>query len=345
MFLTDHILESVPHRQIVFSIPKMLRIYFLYNRNLLPKLSHCGWETVKEVFQTTMGRNDVVPGMAMDIQTYGRWANWNPHLHGVVSDGCFDEEGNFYLLPRISVITLEKVFAGKVLAMLLREEAITKDLAEMILSWRHSGFSSHAKVRLEQGDREGLQSLAQYIVRCPISEEKLLLSPDGQTVICKSVHKPDVKKNFAVYDVLEFLAALSSHIPAAGKKMVLYYGWYSQASRGKRKREGKSLGDEIAFHQFDDDNRILRYRWSQLIKMIYADPLICSRCGGRMRIIAFIRDKVVIERILKHLGLSEELPHAHSPPHTGPPEPPITYEPFYDDLPLSEQAELAQTVR
>jgi hypothetical protein len=323
----------------------MLRIYFLYNRSLLSKFSHCGWETLKEVFQATIGRNDVVPGMAMDIQTYGRWANWNPHLHGLVSDGCFDGEGNFYPLHRISAVTLEKVFAVKVLTMLLREEAITDELAEMILSWRHSGFSAHANVRLEKGDREGLQSLAQYIVRCPISEGKLLLSPGGQTVICKSSHKPDIKKNFEVYDVLEFLAALSSHIPAVGKKMVIYYGWYSQAARGKRKRNGKPRSCGVLFHQAEALNRVMRYRWSQLIKMVYADPLICSRCGGRMRIIAFIREKVVIERIFKHLGLSEELPHTHSPPATGPPESRITYEPFYDDLPLDEQAELVQTAR
>ena len=48
--LAKHILEKVAHRQIVFSLPKRLRIYFLYHRKLLPELAHCGWETVKEVF-------------------------------------------------------------------------------------------------------------------------------------------------------------------------------------------------------------------------------------------------------------------------------------------------------
>ena len=33
------------------------------------------------------------------------------------------------------------------------------------------------------------------------------------------------------------------------------------------------------------------------------DPLTCPKCQGPMRIIAFIEDEEVIEKILKHLGL------------------------------------------
>jgi len=35
------------------------------------------------------------------------------------------------------------------------------------------------------------------------------------------------------------------------------------------------------------------------------DPLTCPKCQGRMKIISFIEDEEVIEKILKHLGLWE----------------------------------------
>ena len=200
----------------------------MYNRRLLPKLSHCGWETVVEVFQKTLGRDDVVPGMVVDIQTYGGLAQWNPHLHGLCTDGCFDSEGNFHPLPRISTETLEKVFAGKVLAMLVKENLISQELAQKILSWKHTGFSAHAKVRIEADDEDGLRTLAQYIVRCAISEKKMVLSPDGQKIIYHGKMNPSLGRNFEVFDPLEFLAALTSHIPTKYKKMVVYFGWYSQ---------------------------------------------------------------------------------------------------------------------
>ncbi|MEI8192092.1 MAG: hypothetical protein WCI75_20465, partial [candidate division NC10 bacterium] len=52
--------------------------------------------------------------------------------------------------------------------------------------------------------------------------------------------------------------------------------------------------------------------WARLIKQVYkVDPLVCSRCGGAMRILAFIEQPEVIEKILTHLGVWPA--HVHSP--------------------------------
>jgi hypothetical protein len=46
---------------------------------------------------------------------------------------------------------------------------------------------------------------------------------------------------------------------------------------------------------------------ARLIQKIYeVDPLTCPKCQGRMKIISFIEDEELIEKILKHLGLREE---------------------------------------
>ncbi len=60
-------------------------------------------------------------------------------------------------------------------------------------------------------------------------------------------------------------------------------------------------------------SQALKRRWAHFIKQVYeADPLLCPQCGGPMRIIAFIDQAAVIEKILTHLGLWPA--HAHSPP-------------------------------
>jgi len=42
-----------------------------------------------------------------------------------------------------------------------------------------------------------------------------------------------------------------------------------------------------------------RRNWARLIQKIYeVDPLICSRCQGSMRVIAFIEDEDVIKKCL-----------------------------------------------
>ena len=47
------------------------------------------------------------------------------------------------------------------------------------------------------------------------------------------------------------------------------------------------------------------------------DVLACPRCGGRLRLVALIEQAVVIEQILRHLGLPTEIPAprpARAPP-------------------------------
>ena len=51
-------------------------------------------------------------------------------------------------------------------------------------------------------------------------------------------HGNDNKKNFELYTAEEFIAAITQHIPEKSFQMVRYYGWYSNKSRGIRKRQG-----------------------------------------------------------------------------------------------------------
>ena len=45
--------------------------------------------------------------------------------------------------------------------------------------------------------------------------------------------------------------------------------------------------------------------WARLIaKVFHADPLTCRKCGGKLKIVAYLHDTVAIKQILDHLGLS-----------------------------------------
>jgi hypothetical protein len=73
-----------------------------------------------------------------------------------------------------------------------------------------------------------------------------------------------------------------------------------------------------------------RRNWARLIQKIYeVDLLVCPKCSGAMRVIAFIEDPNVIKKILKHLGLwdvkRKPRPTANAPP--------IVVFPAYDEQP------------
>ena len=48
-FLHDEVFGDVPHSMRVFTIPKMLRGYSLYHRELLGELSRCAYKTIAEL--------------------------------------------------------------------------------------------------------------------------------------------------------------------------------------------------------------------------------------------------------------------------------------------------------
>jgi hypothetical protein len=45
------------------------------------------------------------------------------------------------------------------------------------------------------------------------------------------------KKNFQIFSPLEFIAAITQHIPEQSYQLVRYYGWYSNRMRGDRKKQ------------------------------------------------------------------------------------------------------------
>jgi hypothetical protein len=45
--------------------------------------------------------------------------------------------------------------------------------------------------------------------------------------------------------------------------------------------------------------------WAEMIRKVFeVDPLICPQCGGEMKVILFIEDHKVIDRIIAYLKLT-----------------------------------------
>ena len=110
---------------------------------------------------------------------------------------------------------------------------ITEDLVDMMIGWRHSGFNVYCGPRIQPGEDEAIENLARYIIRASFSQERMTYIPEESKVLCRS--KDGEKEK--IFDALEWLAAMCSHVPNKGEQMVCYYGYYSNVSRGKRKNK------------------------------------------------------------------------------------------------------------
>ncbi len=90
-WVTGEILQEVPHRQLVWTIPKVLRPTFRRDRKLLGELSRAAWRSLCQYFGHALGF-DSVPAAIFAIQTYGDQLNWHPHLHSLLADGAWGKE-------------------------------------------------------------------------------------------------------------------------------------------------------------------------------------------------------------------------------------------------------------
>ena len=62
---------------------------------------------------------------------------------------------------------------------------------------------------------------------------------------------------------------LVSHIPGKGEQLVRYYGYYSNKSRGMRKKA--ALDEQVPFLiDTDIDSKEFRKNWSRLIQKVYS---------------------------------------------------------------------------
>jgi len=322
------------HRHWTWTLPKIVRRQFLWKRRLLPRLCRAAWESLASALHAALGRDDVFPGGVIVPQTFGALLNWHPHAHGIVSETCWDRDGRPFDLPGLDfdalARTVERLFAANVLAFLVEEESLSEEMAQKIAGWRH-GFGVDCRTRIAPGDDPGCRRLAGYLARAPFSLERLELTPEGA---CYRPERPNLflGTDEVRSDRLEMIALVTQHIPETGAKQAIYYGAYSQAWRGRLRRQGlapSNLKPQTSNLKPDPPDlaafrKACRRRWAQLIKQVWkSDPLLCPSCGGRMKIIAFLQDPDAIRRILEHLGrwFSDPPPLPRAPPSgTGPPE-------------------------
>ncbi|MBN4074068.1 transposase zinc-binding domain-containing protein [bacterium AH-315-E10] len=190
--LSAHIAENVcmpvAHRQFVFTMPKRLRIFFRYDRQLLNELPKLAWTIVRDVYRSILERDDLSPGMISTIQTFGELAHFHPHLHSIVTDVAFTPDGSIVPLPNIPVKPFLELWEHKLFALLLRRKKITRAIVRSMRSWKHSGFSLDTSVRIKASDTAALERLVQYITRCPFSLERIIKLTDTGQVIYKADH-------------------------------------------------------------------------------------------------------------------------------------------------------------
>jgi hypothetical protein len=211
----------------------------------------------------------------------------------------------------------------------------------------HQGFSLHAGVHLHANDRQGLAHLCGYGARPPLTQERLSVLPGGKLAYRMKRRLGDGRE-VLILEPRELLRRLATLVPPPRAHLVRYHGVFGPASKWRKEivpdpppraclAAVSDPSDAVPQPQPESkpsrplDSRI---PWSELLLRVFREDILACPCGGRRKVIAFINERPVIEKILGHLGL----------PTTGPPVAParlpaIAEGSFWqDDVPELQQS-------
>ncbi len=298
----EEVLEEVDHRQLVWTIPRVLRAAFCKDRKLLGELCRCAWASLRDYVASCLGPGSV-PGAILTIQTWGDHLRAHAHLHGVVSDTAWKRDGSVEAIGGFDSALLSRLFQHRVLEMRVARHRLSPEFAQKLRAWSPSGFGVYCSRAVPAEDRPALERLAAYIRRPSFAASRLDYDSDRAQILYRTG-----KGTRQSLDALDWIARVCSHIPDRNEHQVRYYGRYASASRGKRRQQQTAVhGPGSEEHPAEEESAAERFSrrrrrsWARLLRKIYdVDPLRCS-CGGSLRVIAVIEQPHVIRQILAHL--------------------------------------------
>lgn len=266
------------HRHVVFTIPDELRDYFFQDRSRLNLLFEAVNITLSSWFRERSKKQNYKPGFILVIHTYGRSLNFNPHIHGILTEGAM---GNFNVFKKFDFISYN--------ALRKRFQKVLLDLIEFDLgkdNFRHlkNKIYSHTKdgfyVYAEKKNSHSTKDMVEYAVRYtgkPAMAESRILDYDGKFITFWYRRHEDDLPVVEKINALEFIRRLIIHIHDENFKTVRYYGIYNK----KHKFHDKMF--MLVKPHFLQVQKCLNTWKMGILKDFGINPLSCPNCGCEMQ--------------------------------------------------------------
>jgi hypothetical protein len=326
-WIATAVCHAVPHRQFVFTIPKVLRGIFRKRRTELTILFRTATECLRDHFRTRLNLPEGKLGAIAAVHTFGDYLIFHPHLHVLAADGLFAPDGYFHCMPAEDLAPAVELFRHRFLHALREARLISLKRLADLLAWKHSGFDIHdgGTKPVPAHDHAGRKRLAEYLLRHPFSLQKITWNETTKTVIYRSKRHHTTKRNFEIFKAPDFIAAALLHLPPKGQQTVRYYGHYSNNTRGQTPpipdlivhppKNPSNQQSEINNPQPEillippppkKSARDMRPLWRDLIIKVWGgDPLECPCCKGTMKPVRIILRREEIEKRRRLVGVSD----------------------------------------
>ena len=220
-------LINVQHRHCVFTIDENLRDFFLKDRSLLNCLFHSVTSVVSRMFFKLNKSKNFTPGFLMVLHTFGRDLKWNPHIHCLISEGGYSDDGFWRNVKHFNYTYLRNAFRTALLNEL--ESCLGssfKKIKAKCYSDHKSGFYVYAKPN-KCDPKNVIKYIGRYLGR-PVIATSRIDKYDGELVTFHYNRHEDEKYVVETIPAMDFIKRLIRHIPEKHFKMIRYGGLYAR---------------------------------------------------------------------------------------------------------------------
>ena len=285
-------LVNVTHRHCVFTIDKSLREFFLKDRSLLDCLFHSANSVITRMFYKMNKSKNFTPGFIMVLHTFGRDLKWNPHIHCLISEGAYSDDGFWRHVKHFDYTFLRNAFRTALLnEMESKIGSSFKKVKAKCYREHQQGFYVYAKPNLCD-PRIVVKYIGRYLGR-PVIATSRIDKYDGEMVTFHYNRHEDEQYIEETIPAMEFIQRLIRHIPEKHFKMIRYGGIYA------RHREIDSkLYRAISKSKHHIYRSFNQWRTAILSSFGY-DPLVCPDCQHRMEFLElyFNHQRVSLEEM------------------------------------------------
>lgn len=283
------------HRQIVFTIPQQLRKYFfspfedridiLFKavRNTIYSILNCSFKKCKNgKLKKYFSKIKYMPGFFSFLHTFGRDLKWNPHIHVLIAElkignDTICKNWNYFDFDALS-LRFQKILLDLLSKELGKSFNETKTF---LFKTYKKGFYVYAEAKKFKDLKSGIEYIARYCGRVPISENRIV-NYDGNNVTFEYIDHKDNSKHSLTVSAFEFIAMLVRHLIPNNFKIIRYYGFY----RRKVAIHEKMI-HIIKTHVRKFKDELTKFRNSICINF-NRDPYDCPKCGTRLLYSVFL---------------------------------------------------------
>jgi len=264
-------LVNVTHRHCVFTIDENLRESFLKDRSLLDCLFHSVNSVISRMFYKMNKSKNFTPGFIMVLHTFGRDLKWNPHIHCLLSEGGYSDDGFWRHVKHFNYTYLRNAFRTALLNEMESKigPSFKKVKADCYTEHKH-GFYVYAKPN-KCDPKTVVKYIGRYLGR-PVIATSRIDKYDGEMVTFHYNRHEDEQYIEETVPAMEFIQRLIRHIPEKHFKMIRY---------ARHRKIDSKLHRAISKSKHPIYRSFNQWRTAILSSFGY-DPLECPDCKHKM---------------------------------------------------------------